>query len=609
MLISEKEIRKTIRKYLLKEISDEKWKGPAGEEYRKIYNKKEDTRGEGEYFKDKEKGFKYNIQTGLKPTYLNDLKRWWFKNADHDFFNNVEDLKGRKEEVVVIHSLTAYEYERGLDKDLLKYCEKIEKNYKNPNSINRNELSAIGYINSEKKDAYEICKQKIGTASNAGSLNVFLYLNTRKITAAGGGSGDLGTETFNSYAEKDEKSQLLKKKEFLEKIKKYKYSLEKKMTPEERYEELDITAQETHTLSRFINKNFGFYDMSNSVKDGNSTLNIKGIFEENKNPYEEEGGARKLIEYYKSILDFEINPISCSNNFKKEVLKLEENHKIYIKPGSTIILFDLIFFNTSQEIHASLGSLLTSEDESINQNFLEKDIKLNNGLAKIIVFHNKELFEIYRNIWLSCLKKFFEKNIKELKNKNVEEKDLILALKDEKEKFKERYEQPWKAFYFENSKKTINKKEVMEYLNNFKEGGVKKSYKDATKQSGTRKYPAIWQYDLGNALSKENKSDQVSNSNILDREEIKGDYIDEVIVGNWKIDSVWFNMNFSELFQNFKKEKQKEKDITFKDYLEKNHDDLKIKNLYFFALKGFKCFDVKGNILQKELYLRIKNDL
>ena len=278
MLVSEKEIRKTIRKYLLKEISDEKWKGPAGEEYRKIYNKKEDTRGEGEYFKDKEKGFKYNVQTGLKPTYLNDLKRWWFKNADHDFFNNVEDLKGRKEEVVVIHSLTAYEYERGFDKDLLKYCEKIEKNYKNPNSINRNELSAIGYINSEKKDAYEICKQKIGTASNAGSLNVFLYLNTRKITAAGGGSGDLGTETFNSYAEKDEKSQLLKKKEFLEKIKKYKYSLEKKMTPEERYEELDITAQETHTLSRFINKNFGFYDMSNSVKDGNSTLNNKGIF-------------------------------------------------------------------------------------------------------------------------------------------------------------------------------------------------------------------------------------------------------------------------------------------------------------------------------------------
>ena len=35
------------------------------------------------------------------------------KNADQDFFNNQKDLNSKKEEVVVIHDLSAYEGNQG----------------------------------------------------------------------------------------------------------------------------------------------------------------------------------------------------------------------------------------------------------------------------------------------------------------------------------------------------------------------------------------------------------------------------------------------------------------------------------------------------------------
>ena len=38
MLISGNKLRKLIKETLLREISMEKWKGIAGDEYRKIYN-------------------------------------------------------------------------------------------------------------------------------------------------------------------------------------------------------------------------------------------------------------------------------------------------------------------------------------------------------------------------------------------------------------------------------------------------------------------------------------------------------------------------------------------------------------------------------------------
>jgi len=594
MLVSEKEIRKNIRKYLLKEISDEKWKGPAGEEYRKIYNKKEDTRGEGEYFKDKEKGFKYNIQTGLKPTYLNDLKRWWFKNADHDFFNNVEDLKDRKEEVVVIHSLTAYEGEKGLDKDFLKYCEKREKNYKNPNTISKNELSALGFINSEKNDAYNICKEKIGNGTSAGTLDVFLYLNTRKITAAGGGSGDLGTETFKSYAEKDKSGsnkKLLKKKEFLEKIEKFRKSLDLKMGEKERFESFNIGYDEGLFLYNFINSKLGAGNMSNFIKFGNSNyqdLNLEGIFSKENGQYSNIESIKQLIDDYKNITGNESFNVPCSDLIK-EKLNVDQNQKVYIKEKSVFILFDLIFFNRADKIPTNAANIFTSEDDDINEKFKNKDIDLNEKLASFITENNNELLEIYKKIWLSCLKTFFKKNIEKLKTKNVYESDIKDAIQKEEANFLERYRNPFSGFHFENVKNTINYKKLKEYLSSISGGDVEISYKDATKQSGTRKYPAVWQYNQQKILSKEDIPRNVLDSNILDKEELKGSKkIDEVIAGNWKINSVWFNIDFNkiedlDIFEFVTKGEMKNEKQRFMLY-----------NLCFFLSKGFKCFDKNG---------------
>lgn len=592
MLISEKTIRRIIKNQLLKEISDEKWEGPAGEEYRKIYNSQKDTRkDETEYFKDKKKGFKYNVQSGLKPTYLSDLKKWWYKNADQDFFNNTEDLKERKEEVVVIHSLSAYEGEQGLEKDFLKYCEERERYYKNPNSINKNELSALGFINSEKKDAHEICKEKIGKGTNAGTLNIFLYLNTRKITAAGEGSGDLGTETFGSYAENDDpkgNKKLLKKKEFLKKLEDYRNSLDLKMNSNDRWEKLGINAQDGNILQGFIESQFQSDNASNFIKYGQSNarnLKLDGIFSKENDQYSD---VKQLINDYKDIISFDLNQITCSEDLKTK-LHIDKNEEVYIKENSILILFDLIFFNIGQNINTSLSNIFISKNEMINEKFQEKDIQLNENLARFISKENKELLEIYKKIWLSCLKKFFEKNIEKLKLKNIHEENLNKTLSKENENFLKRYENPFSQFSFEDIKNKIDKKKLHNYISSISGGDVNKSYKDATKHSGTRKYPAVWQYSSGNnSLTKDEKPRNILDSNILDREELKdAKNIDEVIVGNWKINSVWFNMDFNkinnlDIFEIAAGE-IKDKDKKFMIY-----------NLCFFLSKGFKCFDKNG---------------
>jgi len=358
-IMTERQLREFIRNSLLKEISDESYrslqdykekdkqylikkgaikKNVISPEDSMIFSKlwnPDDTRS----LEDFEEQIHYEYpsafsEEGKKMYYSGKrhLKKWWWENHDKNLFNNPNDLKEKKEKIVVIHNLLAYN-PQGYGKNLDEFCNHYENIYKDLKKIQKNELSAIGYVNLEKIDVYEICKGLISpeiAASSAGILDVFFYLNPRVITHAS--PSDSATEKFSDYS-----------------------------------------------------------------------------------------------------------------------------------------------------------------------------------------------------------KDYFEK----------------------------------------------------------------------TKESGTRKYPLSY-----GSSNFDRTKQEMEWSNVLDEDDVKNKkFIGEVVVGNWKIDSVWFNMNFSDILQGFKEEVEKNKDLTFKEHTEKNSEGLKIKILYFFALKGLKCFDKKGNLLQKEIYLRIQHNL
>jgi hypothetical protein len=359
MLVSEKTIRRIIKEQLLKEISGkayqslQSYKEKDREELvKKGIIKKSITSPELQYrfykhwYPEGEKkleDFKEKIDYEFPDSFSEEgkkirhsgkrnLKKWWWKNHDKNLFNNLDDLKDKREKIVVLHNLFAYNTQ-GIGKDIDEFCQHYESIYKDLKRVQKNELSAIGIINREKRSTYEIFKELLNAetpAVSSGLLQVFFYLNPRIITHAS--PGDSATEKFSDYSRE----------------------------------------------------------------------------------------------------------------------------------------------------------------------------------------------------------------------------------------------------YFKN-----------------------------TKESGTRKYPMS--YRGGNF---DRTKEEMDYSNILDEEDLKDKkFIGEVVIGNWKIDSVWFNMSFSELLEDFKNEQKKKKDITIKEFFEENIRGLEIKNLYFFALKGLKCFDKKGNILQKEVYIRIQNDL
>ena len=206
MQIKESLLREFIKQSLLNEITREDWNGPVGQELRDILKNRQNIKrnpykqdnDDDLFLSDKHK-IEFN-RSGAKSKKLKDLKNWWNENADHDFFNNKEDLKNRKEKVVVIHNLTAYAYQdqkkgyNSLD-SFIKEKEKIYKDLKN--KFQKNELSALGFINHKNLDAYEICKNKIGQDSSANPLNMFFYLNPRRITHAS--QKDSSTDIFSDY--------------------------------------------------------------------------------------------------------------------------------------------------------------------------------------------------------------------------------------------------------------------------------------------------------------------------------------------------------------------------------------------------------------------------
>ena len=104
----------------------------------------------------------------------------------------------------------------------------------------------------------------------------------------------------------------------------------------------------------------------------------------------------------------------------------------------------------------------------------------------------------------------------------------------------------------------------------------------------------MWQYDMGN-IDKDSNNQQILNSNILDKEEVKNrGYIDEVIVGNWKIDSVWFNLDI----KNSDNLKNNKEFISYINNIDDYDKKFMLYNLYYFLSKGFKCFDRNGNELK-----------
>ena len=599
MLISGNKLRKLIKETLLREISMEKWKGIAGDEYRKIYNDRKDTRKEGEYFKDKLKNFEYNPQSGLKPTYLRDLKKWWMKNADQDFFNNQKDLNSKKEEVVVIHDLSAYEGNQG-NLILSKFYEEREKYYKSPESFHKNELSALGFTNLDNKDAYEICKEKIGKSGTTGKLNVFLYLNSRKITAAGGGSGDLGTEVFKSYPKKsdDKKEEYSKKQEFIKKIKNFKSAKQQGLDNKEIFDQFGISSMQANNFEKFIIKPV-FHDMIESIFEGGNIKGIEysGIFEKaiNKNNINNE--INSILEKYKNdILDESLkNNLICNENIVNNLKRFDivSNDDIFIRIEALIVFFIILLFsNLSYMIN--LNYIFTSKDKEINDALAKENLNVNIHMINKLCEQDKKIEEYLKGMWLSTLKYFLIKNQKSL---NINNNEINKTLEKEKQKdFDDRKSEFTRgSCIFRLESFSINKKEVMKYLNSSDvKDGVEKSYEEATKQSGTRKYPAMWQYDMGN-IDKDSNNQQILNSNILDKDEVKNrGYIDEVIVGNWKIDSVWFNLDI----KNSDNLKNNKEFISYINNIDDYDKKFMLYNLYYFLSKGFKCFDRNGNELK-----------
>ena len=136
----------------------------------------------------------------------------------------------------------------------------------------------------------------------------------------------------------------------------------------------------------------------------------------------------------------------------------------------------------------------------------------------------------------------------------------------------------------------------------------RQNYFNQTKNSGTRKYPMHFKSSIENNLKNKNVMDHFS---VLD----EGDFptnnrkiLHEMTVGNWQPDSFWINIDFNDFYNGLDTERQQNKDITVKEYVEKNNFR-NYRLLYFFALKGIKCFDCNGQKLSREVYIRIYNNL
>jgi hypothetical protein len=228
MLITENNLRRLIKRELLKEVSDEKFK--ELETYNKKYNDdyiqkgvKHDIIKKSVIDPETQKYFDYAFLGIDKPlesykeriAYSNDRipediwdidkmnaryhKKWWWDNHDQELFNNAEDLMNGTEKIVAIHELSAYAPQNA--KSLDEFCNLYERMYKDiSNKKQKNELSALGYINLNGLNSHEICKNLVGKIVSFGRLNSFFYLNPRTITYAS--KLDVCTERFSDYRPK-----------------------------------------------------------------------------------------------------------------------------------------------------------------------------------------------------------------------------------------------------------------------------------------------------------------------------------------------------------------------------------------------------------------------
>jgi hypothetical protein len=138
----------------------------------------------------------------------------------------------------------------------------------------------------------------------------------------------------------------------------------------------------------------------------------------------------------------------------------------------------------------------------------------------------------------------------------------------------------------------------------------KKNYYDQTKNSGTRKYPMHFKSDIKSNF--ENDRNVLDHFTVLDAGDFPTDnkkILHEMTVGNWQPDSLWINIDFNDFYNALNLARQENKDITIKEYIETKSNFKEYQLLYFFCLKGIKCFDCNGQKLNKEIYIRINNDL
>ena len=651
MQIKESLLKEFIKQSLINEMTQEDWKGPIGQKFRDIIKQGRDVDKNphkidhrDEIFKTKSKGMGFNKSSGTKVQKVKDLKSWWNEYADHDFFNNTEDLKSRKEKVVVVHSLAAYAHQKNF-KDLNEFIKEKEKIYKDlKNKLQKNEISALGFLNHDNKDSYEICKSKIGKEAGAGTLNIMFYLNPRRITHAS--KNDSGTDIFSDYptGNKDHKENKTReiKKEF------------------DDFEQYLINKREDSDFYYYIYNNpkykllydaihyptlrISIDDIKNYFK--NNTLDVDIIFNENikSSPtFEKDKNIlKKLCEYtikylcflitdneFKSILEQYIKVPSFLYYIGKEL-----NNKNYLD----LVKKDLEDIE-SYEYYEQIKESIFKNVENISRFFKDRDGNNNKKLWFNFVKYFQDIIKSYFNENKEKLAKslFMDEtdfNIKFYPNYCEKfllqnEKGVLIDPVKDYEEIKDKMLQLIFGFNITrieciNKDKIVKDKEKMKkIISLLKHEREVPNYFEVTKNSGTRKSPSNW-----NATNADYDSHRYLNFNVLSEKEVEGDsYLGELIVGNWKPDSVWFSLmnvqrlkeemqkadckSFKDYIRTFEKFKKiiehKDKDIeeVEKDKIKKLFDDfdindvdnylLQLYNLYFFSMQGITCFDKEQN--------------
>jgi hypothetical protein len=409
-------LKEFIRQSLLNEITDDDWNSPIGHKYKNLISNHIDNRNDMIFVTPVFK--KRHYQRGHKIQKVKDLKKWWNESADHTFFNNKEDLKNKKEKIIAIHNLIAYFYDKeniSLD-EFVKRKKSIYLDLKN--KIQKNEISAIGFLNHNGEHAYEICKRKIGKKTTAGgsNLDIFFYLNPRRITHAS--LYDTKTDVFSDYPVETSQEEINNfKRKIFEKIKDCK-------------KELDDAGENVKQVGHIINKYGDVFSIMDYKGNGKYEYNkekmrkfiVNKIKSEKQSSYidaTKNSGTRKTPSDWEHLdLNSEIRHKSINVLKKEEVENIEQLDEIVIgnwKPDS--VWFSLINANNLNEAIKNSKSLSLKEFIEKYVSYEEKLINQINKNKKIN--ENKGFFNIKK-----ILSNFFNKK-NEFSNLNPKEKKEI----------------------------------------------------------------------------------------------------------------------------------------------------------------------------------------